>query len=149
MHSNYTGNMDINFLLKKLDNHIQRYLHSFYKRKDFQDCSLTNMWVADFLFDNQEKNIYQKDIEAEFSISKATASKMLLLMEEKQLIQRVTSEEDARLKKIELLPKGYDLHLMCTIARGEIENKLTKTLSPEEVDVFKALCKKMITNMEK
>ncbi len=29
-----------------------------------------NMWVPDFFFDNQEKDIYQKDIEKDFFIRK-------------------------------------------------------------------------------
>lgn len=149
MSKNLETKSSINFYIKNLDNHIQRYLHSLYKRKDFQDCSLMNMWVADFLYDNRKKDIYQKDVEAEFFINRATASKMLSLMEEKQLIRRTSSDTDARLKKIELLEKGYELHEVCVVIRREIENKLTKSLLPEEVEMFKSICKKMIVNMEK
>lgn len=148
MHTDFGGNTDISFLLKNLDNHIQRYLHSLYKRKDFQDCSLMNMWVSDFLYDNREKAIYQKDVEAEFFINRATASKMLSLMEEKNLIRRIASADDARLKKIELLPKGYELHEICIVVREEIENKLTHSMLPEDIKIFKSLCRQMIANME-
>ncbi len=149
MYSEFGGNSDIYFLLKNLDNHIQRYTHSLYKRKECQDCSLMNMWISDFLYDNRETEIYQKDIEAEFFINRATASKMLALMEEKQLIRRIVSEKDARLKKMELLPKGYELHEVCVVIREEIENKLTQTLSSEEVEIFRFLCRRMIANMER
>lgn len=148
MNTKFTSNNTISFLLKNLDNHIQRYLHSLYKRKEFQDCSLMNMWVSDFLFDNQNREIYQKDIEAEFFINRATASKMLLLMEEKHLIRRMSSENDARLKKIQLLPDGFRLHEICIVIRAEIEKKLTQNLTPEEIEVFRSLCRKMIANME-
>lgn len=148
MNTKFTSNNTISFLLKNLDNHIQRYLHSLYKRKEFQDCSLMNMWVSDFLFDNQNREIYQKDIEAEFFINRATASKMLLLMEEKRLIRRMPSENDARLKKIQLLPDGFRLHEICIVIRAEIEKKLTQNLTPEEIEVFRSLCRKMIANME-
>lgn len=148
MTAKFTSNNTISFLLKNLDNHIQRYLHSLYKRKEFQDCSLMNMWVSDFLFDNQNREIYQKDIEAEFFINRATASKMLLLMEEKRLIRRMPSENDARLKKIQLLPDGFRLHEICIVIRAEIEKKLTQNLTPEEIEVFRSLCRKMIANME-
>lgn len=149
MNSNFGNNTDISFLLKNLDNHIQRYIHSLYKRKEFQDCSLMNMWVSDFLYDNRGTEVYQKDIEAEFFINRATASKMLSLMEEKQLIRRTASDRDARLKKIELLPKGYELHEMCITIRKEIENKLAGDMSVEETEGFKSLCRRMISNMEK
>ena len=94
MSGKFAGNMDVYFLLKKLDNHIQKYLPVLYKKMDIQEYSLMNLWVCDFLYDNRNGAIYQKDVEAEFSINRATASKMLLLMEEKQLICRKPSEED-------------------------------------------------------
>lgn len=107
-----------------------------------------NMWVSDFLYNNQEREIYQKDVEAEFFINRATASKMLLLMEEKELIRRIPAQNDARLKSIRLLPKGYQLHQICTVVKARIEEKLTKGLSPEEINLFHTLCRKMIANME-
>ena len=137
-------NTDIGFYIKKLDNHIQRHIHSLYDRKEFMECSLLNMRVADFLFDNQEKEIFQKDIEAEFFINRATASKMLTLMEEKKLIRRTNSHADARLKQVELLPKGMELHEWYGEIRLEMEDMLTQGLSEEEVTLFKTLCQKIL-----
>lgn len=141
-------NSDISFYLKKLDNHVQRHLYSIYQREELQDCSLMNMWVSDFLFDNQERDIYQKDIEKEFFINRATASKMLSLMEEKRLIRRTPSLSDARQKKIELLSRGYELQKICVIVRREIEKKIAKGFSKEEIENFKSMCRRMIVNME-
>lgn len=75
MGGKFAGNMDVSFLLKKLDNHIQKYLPVLYKKMDIQEYSLMNLWVCDFLYDNRDRAIYQKDVEAEFSINRATASK--------------------------------------------------------------------------
>ena len=80
-------NDDIGFYLRKLNNYLQKYSHLAYNRKDLKECSLSNLWVIDYVTDNSDKDIYQKDIEAEFSINRATASKMLSLMEEKNLFQ--------------------------------------------------------------
>lgn len=139
---------DLVSLIKNLDNHIQRYLHSLYNRKEYQDCSLMNMWVSDFLYDNRDKEIYQKDVEEEFFINRSTASKMLTLMEEKQLIKRSESCHDARLKKIELLPKGYQLHELCISIREQIDRRLTGEIPEEQLQLFKALCRQMIANMD-
>lgn len=148
MYSDFEGKEDIVFLIKNLDNHIQRYLHSLYNRKEFQDCSLMNMWVSDFLYDNRDREIYQKDVEAEFFINRATASKMLSLMEEKQLIRRIASDRDARLKRIELLPKGRALHELCITVRKEIDSKLTKAMPQKDIETFQSLCRQLIHNME-
>lgn len=141
-------NTDVGFYIKKLDNHIQRHMHSLYNRREFQECSLTNMRVADFLFDQGERDVFQKDIEQEFFINRATASKMLALMEEKKLLRRTSSAEDARLKKVELTPLGIRLHERYQAIRSEMEEKLTFALTDEETELFKSLCSRMIAGME-
>ena len=55
--------------------------------------------------DHADTEIYQKDIEQEFKVSRATASNMLQLMERKGLIVRESVSCDARLKKISLTRK--------------------------------------------
>lgn len=139
MKDSYIQNTDISFLNKKLDNHIQRKIHALYNRKEFQECSLMNMWVVDFLFHMElsQTPIFQKDIEAEFSINRATASKMLTLMEKKKLIKRTNYARDNRLKQIELEPYGLELQKICYHIREEIEKELTSCITEEEVKIFK------------
>lgn len=149
MTNSYIPNSDISFLIKKLDNHIQRKIYALYNRKEFQECSLLNMWVTDYLFDMQqrEKVIFQKDIEAEFSINRATASKMLSLMEQKKLIRRTSHASDSRLKQIQLEPRGMELQKLCRYIKEEIEKQLTACLTEEETALFKALCFRMTEHM--
>lgn len=149
MKGNYTPNMDISLLIKRLDNHIQQKIHALYNRKEFQECSLLNMWVVDYLFDmqQQEKVVFQKDIEAEFSINRATASKMLSLMEKKTLIRRTSYASDSRLKQVELEPRGLELQKLCCNIRDELERELASSLTSEEVSLFKSLCLRMIEHM--
>lgn len=142
-------NTDISFLIKKLDNQIQRKIHALYNRKEFQECSLMNMWICDFLFDMQQQGriIYQKDIEAEFSINRATASKMLSLMENKKLIRRINDSSDSRLKHIVLESRGIELQKLCCYIRAEIESMLTEGFSEEESKLFKSFCFRMLEHM--
>ena len=140
---------DISFLIKKLDNQIQQKIHALYNRKEFQECSLMNMWICDFLFDMQQQGriIYQKDIEAEFSINRATASKMLSLMENKKLIKRINDSSDSRLKHIVLESRGMELQKLCCYIRAEIESMLTEGFSEEEIKLFKSFCFRMLEHM--
>lgn len=149
MKNNYIAKSDISFLVKKLDNNIQRKIYALYNRKEFEECSLTNMWVTDYLFDmqQQEKVIFQKDIEAEFSINRATASKMLSLMEKKKLIKRTSYASDSRLKQIELEARGLELQKLCRYIREELEKQLTSCLTKEETELFKSLCCRMIDSI--
>lgn len=141
-------NNDIGFYLRKLNNHIQKRSHSFYNRKEIKECSLSNLWVIDYLTDNSDKDIYQKNIEAEFSINRATASKMLTLMEEKNFITRIPCEEDGRLKKVKVLPEGEKLKSICLAIRKEMEKELSFSLTKEEVETLKNILKKMIVHFE-
>ena len=136
-------NDDIGFYLRKLNNYLQKYSHLVYNRKDLKECSLSNLWVIDYVTDNSDKDIYQKDIEAEFSINRATASKMLSLMEEKKFISRISLSEDRRLKKIVILPEGRKLKEICLAFRKEMEQELTSALSEEEIKFLKKILRKM------
>lgn len=149
MQDSYIQNTDISFLNKKLDNHIQRKIHALYNRKEFQECSLMNMWIADYLFHMElsQTPVFQKDVEAEFSINRATASKMLTLMERKKLIKRTNYASDSRLKQIELEPYGRELQKMCCYIREEIENQLTACLTEEEEKIFKTFYLRILANM--
>ena len=104
--------------------------------------------MIDYLTDNSDKDIYQKDIETEFSINRATASKMLTLMEEKNFITRIPCEEDGRLKKIKVLPEGEKLKSICLAIRKEMEKELSFSLTQEEVETLKNILKKMIVHFE-
>ena len=103
--------MDLGSFAARLNHQIVRKAHTLYDRKKMNDVSMLNMWVADFLYDRKQegKTVFQKDVEAEFGINRATASKMLALMEEKGLIRRTSLEADGRYKSIELEPEGLKL----------------------------------------
>lgn len=134
-------NTDMNFYIKKLENYIQKLHYSLFNHKDY---SIMNLWIIDFLYSN-EQEIFQKDIENEFFINRATASKMLKLMEEKDLIKRVSSSTDKRLKKIILCDKGMKLQKVAKEIRIEVENKLTENLTEEETKTFKEICIKILS----
>ncbi len=138
---------DLGFYIKKLENLLQRQTYRLYSGKNDNDYSLMNMWITDFLTDNENRDIFPKDIEEEFFITRATTSKMLALMEKKQLIARENVPEDGRLKKIILLPQGRELQKKCIEMREKIENKLTKNLTEEEKNQFLNISKKIIGGM--
>lgn len=138
---------DMCLYIKKMDNHISRYVHTLYSRKTLDECTLANMWVVDYLYHNQQKDMFQKDIEEHFFINKATASKMLTLMEEKELITREASSMDSRRKKITLQKKGYVLQQICQSIRRELEAEVTACLTEAEVKTFKSLSLKIIHHM--
>ena len=75
-------------------------------------CNLTRVQCGaiHYFYDHREEDIFQKDFEAEFSISGATATNILKVLEREKLIERIPMKEDGRLKKIVLLDAGAQVH---------------------------------------
>ena len=68
---------DLVFYIKRMGNQLERMSYQYGQAAGNREISLMNLWVVDFLFDNQDREIFPRDIEEEFSITRATASKML------------------------------------------------------------------------
>ena len=105
-------------------------------------------WIIGFLHRNEDRDMFQRDVEAEFNIRRSTATGILQLMEKNDLIHRVPVESDARLKKLVLTEKALDLHKMVEADRERTEEKLIQGIDKEELEVFRRVLKKMIQNME-
>lgn len=88
---------DLVFYIKRMGNQLERMSYQYGQAAGNREISLMNLWVVDFLFDNQDREIFPRDIEEEFSITRATVSKMLNLMEKKELIARKRVEGDGRM----------------------------------------------------
>lgn len=141
-------NNDIGFYVRKLDHQIRRGFHAKYNRKSMEECSLANIWIVDYLWANGGREISQKEIEERMCINRATASKMLKLMEEKELITRTSAASDGRQKCIALTERGKALQRLGQSVREEMEQELCSCLTPEETAEFKRLCEKLIDGLE-
>lgn len=67
-------------------------------------------WVIGYLYDNQDKEIFQKDLESAFCIARSTVTKIVKEMEKNGYIRRVAVDRDCRLKKLVLTQKGEESH---------------------------------------
>ena len=65
----------------------------------------SNGYIISYLCENEDKHIFQRDIEHEFDLSRSTVSTILKELEKEGLIERKSVIIDARLKKSYLLKK--------------------------------------------
>ena len=84
---------------------INRISHQLKRRMNCheEEDSLTNMQrhvLHYILLQSMSRDIYQKDVEAEFQIRRSTATGILQLLEKNGFILRKAEDRDARLKKI-------------------------------------------------
>ncbi len=112
---------------------------------------LTQMqaWVIGYLYCRRDGDTYQKDIEEEFNISRATATNLLQLMEKKELVVRASVEHDKRLKKIYLTDKSIGYHEYVLEDIKMMEKLLVEGMSEEEIRQLKRLLLIMHGNVER
>lgn len=124
---------NIIFEMKNLDRLLRKGIEAAFRVLDGDD-QLTRMhhWVIGFLYSNQHRDVFQRDVEAEFRISRSTTSSMLTLMEKKGLITRQSVPDDARLKKLLLTEKAAELHVRHMDKMRELEDRVNNSITPDE-----------------
>ena len=128
-----TGDKNIVFELKSLDRLLRKTIEQEFRALE-DDDQITRMhhWIIGYLFDRQDKDIFQRDIEAEFKISRSTTSSMLTLMEKKGLVVRQSVPGDARLKKLTLTERAKSLHVQHVHKIEEFNGAINGAITPEE-----------------
>ena len=134
--------------IHRLDNRIRRCVQRTASQHEMEAVSGTNGRIIRFLSEHADRDVYQKDLEGEFGITRSTASRVLRLMEQKGLLERQSVPHDARLKKLVLTPKGVDIHQRTISDFDAVERDLLKGLTKEDLDNFTAIYEKLLNNIE-
>lgn len=139
---------DIGFVVRRLSNLIKRDVEKSKIRLGLDPVTGVNGWAIGYLYENRERDIFQKDFENQFSIRSSTASNILKTMEQKGLIERISVESDARLKKIVLTEKAIEIHKKIIEKISEREKRLRQDISKDDLETFFKVMKKLSANME-
>ena len=126
---------------------LQRIQNTFNRNVDYYARKIgltgTQMLIIEYLASfAQNKSIYQKDIEHEFNIRKSTATNVLRLMEEKDLITKKVDQHDTRLKAIILTEKAIKLGPKITYYFVNSENSYAEILGADTK-------KELVKNLQK
>lgn len=139
-------NNNIGHKVRTMHNAIDKYFNTSWEKAGIEP---TRMQCATmhFLRAHQEKDVFQKDLEAFFSISGATATNILKVMEKNELIRREPVPSDARLKKLVLTEKGiaFDDASRENIVR--LEEGMKKGFTEEELTIFREYLDRMTQNI--
>ena len=134
--------------IHRLDNRIRRCVQHTATQHEMEAVSGTNGRIIRFLSEHTDRDIYQKDLESEFGITRSTASRVLRLMEQKGLVERQSVPQDARLKKLVLTERSRRLvQEMCQTGMT-IDTRLLQGLSPDEVQTLYGFLDRMFRNPE-
>lgn len=134
--------------LRILKNLVKRKLDVFSGIIDEDSVTMMHGRTIIYLYENMDKQVFQKDIEQKFDIRRPTASKILKSMENHGLITRHEVDYDARLKKILLTEKAIQLYERMSAKADSFEKMLLKDLTEQEIDTFFKVIDKMKKNIE-
>ncbi len=135
--------------IKILSNMIKRKIDSAAVFAQNQEVTGMHGWIIGYLYRNREQgDIFQRDVEAEFSIRRSTATGILQLMEKNDLIIREAVDYDARLKKLVLTPRAIAIHEEIIRVLEELEEQLASGLTEEEIAAFYVILRKIKSNLE-
>ena len=74
--------------IRVLSNMIHRTLANMPGTKQIEAVTGTNAWIIGYIAQQGDSNVYQRDLEQKFGITRSTASKVVNLMVQKGLIVR-------------------------------------------------------------
>lgn len=138
----------IGFEVRTLSNLIRREVEKSQTKKYVDSITGTNGWIIGYLVEHNDRDMFQRDLEEDFSMRRSTATKMLQLMEKKGLIVRLPVDYDARLKKIVLTDRALEINSMVVQDVNALEQKLSRGLTEQELDAFFCVLEKIKKNME-
>ena len=134
--------------LRSLSHLIYRFIENLPNKKKIESMTGTNGCIIGYLSENSDHDVFQKDIEKAFGITRSTASKVINLMEQKGLVERQSVSHDARLKKIVMTDKSKAISHLMAEDMTLVESVLTEGFSPEEKKALYDYLKRMKQNLK-
>ena len=138
---------DIGFQIRTLSHLVKRRVDKMAFSGEDQPTGMQG-WILGYLYENRDREVFQRDIQEQFTIRRSTVTGILQLMEKNGLIVRSSVERDARLKKLELTPRGAELHERVTRSIREVEDGLSQCLTQEEKKAFLEICGKLRAHLK-
>ncbi len=139
---------NIAFLLRMLHNQIRLIIHK--SAPQFEKAPKTQLQggIMGYLYHHQDQPVYQRDIEKEFRISRATATNTLQVMEREGFVVRRALDKDQRLKRIQLTEKACLNHRQVEARIEMMDRKMLQGMSEAEVEELYRLLRMLRKNLE-
>ena len=105
--------------------------------------------IINYLSKNQDKVIYQKDLEENLKISKAAISEVLTSMEKNGFIEKINDTSDARRKRVVLSSETKKVHEDIEKRIDKLNDNLLDGISDDDLNIFIKVINKLKDNMKK
>ncbi len=149
MKDRHSINEQVGFEIHRTEHMMSRRLEAGVKAEGIDEITLSHGWIIRFLYENRERDIYQKDIEKYFLVGRSTVTNSIQLMEKKGLVRREFVECDARLKKVLLTEKGIQSHETIENMIAEMNSGILDGIDEQDAQVFLKVIRRIRENIEK
>lgn len=140
----------IGYEIKSISHLIRRKLDTTFSSSEFDGMTGVQHTIMGYIMHHAENGeIFQRDIEKEFSLRRSTVTVMLQGFEQKGLISRIPVSRDARLKRIVLTEQARELQERTWREIEQFHQKLEENLTAEEKEQLLFLLDKIKQNLMK
>ena len=129
--------------VSKLSNKLRRRIDALSRREQISGAQGK---VLHFLM-MQTGDVFQKDIEEEYSLRPPSATELLKKMEQNGLIRREAAPDDARLKRIVVTERAMQYRDDIRADILQLEAELTRGIPQEDMAAFFRAIEQMLENM--
>ncbi len=134
--------------LRSLSNMTMRYMEANSHKSYVDSVTGTNGWIIGAIASHPDRDLFQRDLEEMFGVTRSTASKVVNLMVQKGLIEKTPVDYDARLKKLTLTEKAEELVDFMLEDNMMMEKTLTKGFDDEEIAMLLSYIDRMKKNLK-
>lgn len=142
------GERRIGFFLREIHNQIKFVIHRSAPRCGQSPPTQLQAGILGYLYHHREEPVYQRDLEKEFKISRATATNTLQVMERDGFLVRKALDKDARLKRIQMTEEAYRRHAQVEERMEMVDRRMLRGMSHEEKDELYRLLGVLKKNLE-
>lgn len=116
--------------------------------KNKRNISNTQQLIIEYMLENKDRDIYQKDLEKDLNFSRATVSSVLKTMERNKAIKRSISKIDTRTKKIVLKDYALEAYDKGKKIRKEVSLAATNNISSKDLETTMKVLDQINSNLE-
>lgn len=138
----------IHFQLHRTARLIKRYLDNSHNKTYMDNMTGNHGYIIGFIYENRDRDIFQRDIEKEFNLRGSTVTNMLNLMEKNGLIERRSVDADKRLKRIVLTDKAQKIQQLVISDFERLEKTVSRGIDPKDIEVFFSVLDKINANIK-
>lgn len=135
-------------VLHALDNRIVRYMEQRFRAIDREMVTGTNGWILAYLLENSDRDVYQRELEREFGVTRSTVSRVIKLMERKGLVERCPDERDARQRRLHLTQNAMIITRELDMEGKRLNEHLLRGFNANEIEILQSYMARMMRNMQ-